>query len=96
MSYYFIAQIRIHDKDEYRKYLDGAGTIFRKYKGKYLAIDEKPECLEGSWDYSRTVLISFETREDFNAWYLSDEYQEILKHRLAAAVCDSILIKGNT
>ena len=94
MSYYFIAQIKINDEKEYQKYIDKAGEVFKKYKGKYLAVDNKPELLEGKWDYTRTVLIEFNNREDFNTWYHSPEYQNILKHRLKAATCDTILVKG--
>jgi uncharacterized protein (DUF1330 family) len=57
-------------------------------------VDIEPVRLEGSWDYTRTVLISFNSREDFVAWYESDDYQKILKHRLKAADCDTILVKG--
>jgi uncharacterized protein (DUF1330 family) len=94
MSYYFMANIRIEDIEEYQKYLDQAGQIFSKYNGKYLAIDNQTRVMEGSWDYSRAVLIRFNSEEDFNAWYQSEEYQQILQHRLKAATCDTILIKG--
>ncbi len=94
MNYYFIAQIKINDDKEYQKYLDKAGEIFKKYNGKYLSVDNNPLILEGRWDYTRTVLIKFESIEDFNNWYKSDDYQRILKHRLKAADCDSILVKG--
>jgi uncharacterized protein (DUF1330 family) len=94
MSYYFAANIRIHDEEEYKKYLERAGEIFNKYKGSYLAIDDHPLTLEGNWEYTRVVLIRFDSRPDFDAWYQSAEYQEILKYRLSAAECDSILIKG--
>jgi uncharacterized protein (DUF1330 family) len=92
--YYFIAQIRIRDEDEYQKYIEKAWEVFRRYRGTYLAVDDRPLVLEGSWSYTRCVLISFESRSDFHAWYDSEDYQEILKHRLAASDCDSILIEG--
>lgn len=94
MSYYFIAQIKIRDSIEYQKYIDKAGIVFKKYKGKYLVLEDNPEILEGFWDYSRTVVIKFKTQQDFNVWYKSDEYQEILKHRLNAAECNTVLTKG--
>lgn len=94
MSYYFMANIRIEDKKEYQKYLDQAGHIFSKYNGEYLAIDNQTRIVEGSWDYSRAVLIRFNSEEDFNAWYQSKEYQQILQYRLKAATCDTVLIKG--
>jgi Uncharacterized conserved protein len=94
MIHYFSAQIRIHDKDEYGKYLEKFDEIFSKYKGEYLAIDESPFLLEGEWNYTKSVIIKFNTKKDFEDWYYSDDYQKILKHRLAAAKCDTILIKG--
>jgi uncharacterized protein (DUF1330 family) len=94
MSYYFIAQIRIKDEYEYQKYIDKAGDIFNKYKGKYLSIDNNPLILEGDWNYTRAVLIKFNSKNDFNDWYNSTDYQRILKHRLNAAHCDTILVQG--
>ena len=94
MSIYFMASISINDEGEYQKYLDRAGEVFAKYRGEYLAIDNEPEVLEGKWNYGRAVLIRFPSQEDFDAWYHSPEYQEILEHRLSAASCDTILVKG--
>lgn len=94
MSFYFIAQIKIRDMREYQKYLDRSEMIFNKYRGKYLSVDPDPEVLEGSWDYSRTVLIRFDSKSEFEDWYHSEEYREILAYRLQAADCDTILIKG--
>jgi uncharacterized protein (DUF1330 family) len=94
MSYYFIASIRIKDEQEYQKYIDHVDEVFQKFKGTYLVVDNSPMVLEGSWDYTRSVVIRFEAREDFDSWYSSEEYQTILKHRLAGAVCDTILVKG--
>ena len=95
MSYYFLAQIKIHDTAEYQRYLDNADAVFSKYRGKYLAVDKDPEVIEGNFRHSRAVLISFEDKNDFEEWYYSDDYQNILKHRLSAANCDTILIKGS-
>jgi uncharacterized protein (DUF1330 family) len=94
MSYYFVANIRIHDPEEYKKYIDGAGPVFKKYGGRYLAVDDKPEVLEGEWSYNRSVIIEFPSRDNFIQWYHSPEYQDIVKYRLTAADCDTILVKG--
>lgn len=94
MSIYFIAQIQIENEALYREYLDAADEIFKKFKGEYLAVDDSPMCLEGFWDKARIVLIRFPGKADFKAWYCSEEYQQILKHRLKAARCDSIIIEG--
>jgi uncharacterized protein (DUF1330 family) len=94
MNYYFIAQIRMKDDEEYQKYIDKTAEIFEKYNGEYLCVDNNPMVIEGNWNYTRTVLIRFESVNDFHDWYNSPEYQAILKYRLTAADCDSILIKG--
>jgi Uncharacterized conserved protein len=94
MKYYFVAQIRINDTEEYEKYLERFDDIFSKFKGEYLAIDESPTLLEGDWDYSKSVLIQFNSKPDFEDWYYSADYQSILKHRLKASKCDSILVEG--
>lgn len=94
MTCYFVAQISIHDQNEYEKYLEKVDDIFSKFKGEYLAVDEAPKILEGNWNYTKSVLIKFNSKQDFEEWYYSKDYQSILKYRLKASVCDTILIHG--
>lgn len=94
MKYYFVAQIKIHNQEEYQKYLDRANEVFSGYRGRYLAVDNSPVQIEGKWDYTKSVIIEFQSKKDFEDWYYSNEYQEILKHRLGASTCDTILLQG--
>jgi uncharacterized protein (DUF1330 family) len=94
MNAYFVANIRIHDRQEYDKYLASVDDVFAKFNGKYLAVDDHPSVLEGGWNYTKAVLIRFPSEKDLLAWYESDEYQQILKHRLGGAHCDAILVHG--
>ena len=94
MSYYFVSYININDDEEYQRYVNEVDEISAKFNGKYLALDDNPKILEGNWGYSRTVIIKFNTETEFNDWYYSEEYQRILKFRLNASKCDTILIKG--
>jgi len=94
MSSYFVAQIKVHDYQEYEKYLESFDDIFSRYKGEYLAIDESPTLLEGEWNYTKSVIIKFNSKEDFEDWYYSDDYQKILKFRLNASNSDTILLEG--
>jgi uncharacterized protein (DUF1330 family) len=94
MIHYFVAQIKIHNHDEYERYLEKFDDIFSRYKGEYLAIDESPALLEGNWDYTKSVLIKFNSKKDFEDWYYSVDYQKILKHRLNSSKSDTILIEG--
>ena len=92
MKHYFVAQIKITDPLEYQKYLDSVDEVFSKYKGEYLAVDENPTILEGRWDYTKSVIISFGSKKDVEDWYYSEDYQNILKFRLKGSHCDSILV----
>ncbi|TCL68557.1 uncharacterized protein (DUF1330 family) [Hydrogenispora ethanolica] len=94
MSYYFVAQIQIRDEAEYQKYLNEVDEVFSKFEGEYLAVDPNPAVIEGEWKYSRFVMIQFPDETAFQRWYQSPEYQAILRHRLRAAQCDTVLVKG--
>ncbi len=94
MTHYFVAQIRINDPVEYEKYLERFDEIFSRFKGEYLAIDESPSILEGKWDYTKSVLIKFRSKKEFEDWYYSKDYQSILPHRLNSSKCDTILLEG--
>ena len=46
--------------------------------GKILVFHEQTEVIEGQPPETRTVLIEFEDRAAFRAWYDSAEYQEVV------------------
>ena len=94
MTVFVVAQITISDREEYALYEAGFLEIFQKYEGTMLSVDENPAVIEGAWNATRSVIISFPSSDAFRAWNDSDEYQEIAKHRYAAAVTHSIISKG--
>lgn len=94
MKTYFVAQIKITDENEYNKYLARCDEVFSKCKGKYIVLDNSPELLEGEWNYTRMVIIQFNSKDDFTKWYYSDAYQQILKYRKAGSFCNTVLVKG--
>jgi uncharacterized protein (DUF1330 family) len=94
MVHYFLAQVKINNPDEYQKYLDKIDDVFSRYKGEYLSVDESPIILEGDWKYDKTVIIKFKSKQDFEDWYFSDDYQEILRYRLNSSKCDTVLLEG--
>lgn len=94
MAHYFIAQIKITDENEYKKYICNCEDVFSQFNGKYLIVDNNPQVIEGDWDYTRMVIIEFDTEEELKRWYYSAEYQEILEFRLSSARCDTIITKG--
>ena len=94
MSYYFIAHIQIHNEIEYKKYTDKVTSTVTNFNGEYLAVDTDPAIIEGQSYSERCVIISFPTKNDFENWYNSKEYQNILPIRLNSANCRSILVRG--
>lgn len=94
MTHYVIAQLNIHDRDEYAKYEQGFMEIFVPFGGKLLAVDEAPTTLEGQWSWTRTVVIEFGDAESARAWFDSDAYQALAAHRRAASVGNIVMVKG--
>ena len=94
MTVYLIGKITIKDRDEYANYEAGFMDIFGQYEGKLLAVDESPEVIEGSWVTTRTVLTSFPSKDAAKAWYQSEAYQSLAKHRWAASNSDIAILTG--
>ena len=94
MAHYIIAQIDIQDREKYAQYEAGFMDVFTSYKGKLLSVDESVSLLEGQWPATRTVLIEFPSKEEALAWYESQEYQSLAKHRFAASSADIVIVSG--
>ena len=94
MSFYLVAQIDIVDREGYATYEAGFVEIFSRYQGTVLAVDEQPKLLEGSWPFTRTVLISFPSEDDAMAWYQSDEYQSLAQHRFSSSSANIVGLQG--
>jgi uncharacterized protein (DUF1330 family) len=94
VTVYAIAQLTIHDRARYQRYVAQFMPVLTQYGGRLLAADEHPEVTEGQWDGDKVVLMSFPDRETFTAWVTSPEYLEIAKDRLAATETIGILVRG--
>ncbi len=94
MSVFLMAQIEIHDREEYGKYEAGFAGPFAEYGGTVLSVSERPSVIEGRWPYTRTVLIEFPDREAADGWYNSPGYQAIIGHRQAASTANVIVVDG--
>ena len=94
MAHYIIAQIDIQDREKYAQYEAGFMDVFTSYKGKLLSVDENVSLLERKWPATRTVLIEFPSKEEALAWYESQEYQSLAKHRFAASSADIVIVSG--
>ena len=94
MSVYAIAQLWIHDPATYGHYVDRFMGVMKNYKGRVVVADEHPLVLEGAWDGSKIVVVSFPDEPSFREWAESPEYLEIAKDRKAGAKSVILLVKG--
>ena len=61
---------------------------------RVLAVDTKPEVLEGNWHGDQTVVLEFDSVEAAREWYESSAYQKAAKLRHAAADCNVVILSG--
>jgi uncharacterized protein (DUF1330 family) len=94
MAVFVVYQATIQDRAKMDAYRAKFGSAFRGHGGRVLAADANPDVIEGSISGEYTVLLEFESKDAFNAWYNSPGYQEILPVRLEAATGSLILVQG--
>jgi uncharacterized protein (DUF1330 family) len=89
---YVILTEAIKDPEGMKAYGQAAGAAMGGVN--ILAVDTKPETLEGTWHGDQTVVLEFESVDAARAWYESDAYQAAAKLRQAAADCNAVIITG--
>ena len=81
---YMIANLEIHDADEYRKYEKGFFPILKKHGGEFFTFDDNSVTLEGSKPpEGRIILFKFSSEKNAQAWFDDPEYQALSEHRRA-------------
>ena len=94
MTVYVIAQLWIHDRERYDRYVAGFMPVLIRYGGRLLAADETTETLEGAWTADKVVVIAFPGRAAADRWRTSAAYREISKDRQAATEGQVLLVHG--
>jgi uncharacterized protein (DUF1330 family) len=84
MSAYVIAQISIHDRARYDRYVAAFMPVLQRHGGRLLVADESPEVAEGRWDRDKLIVLAFPDRAAAQAWADSPDYREISTDRVAA------------
>jgi uncharacterized protein (DUF1330 family) len=89
---YVILTDAIKDREGMKAYGRAAGAAMGGVN--ILAVDTKPETIEGTWHDDQTVVLEFESVDAAHAWYDSEAYQAAAKLRRAAADCNAVIISG--
>ena len=91
---YVILTETIKDAEGMKAYGRAAGPALAESGASILAVDPRPQVLEGEWHADQTVVIEFESVEAARAWYESPAYQEAARLRHAAADTNAVIVAG--
>jgi uncharacterized protein (DUF1330 family) len=91
---YAIVRVTIDDEDRYADYRAGTQASLEPHGGRFIVRGGATECVEGTWDAGRTVVIEFPSIEDARAWYHGDAYQQLARIRREASTADFVLVEG--
>jgi uncharacterized protein (DUF1330 family) len=75
MAVYAIFNYDVADADGYQRYQQLAGPSFAGRTFKVLALDPATTLVEGAQSGKQTVILEFESKDAFDEWYRSPEYQ---------------------
>jgi len=94
MPAYVIAEIDVHNPQDYEEYKKMVPSTITAYGGRYIARGGKTEMLEGNWSPKRIAILEFESMERAKEWLHSELYGPAKKIRHASAKTNMILIEG--
>ena len=93
-AFFLFDNVEVHDPDKLAEYAEKVAPVVARYGGKYRIVGGNTRVLEGQWKPTYPVLIEFETLEQAEAWYGSDDYEPLKRLRRSAAVNTGVLIEG--
>ena len=91
---YLVGQITITNTQAYAVYAAQVPQTIAAFGGRYLVRGGHATQVEGQSQGDRNVVIEFPSREAAEAWYASDGYQSIIKHRTDNASGSLALVDG--
>jgi len=94
MVAYLIADITVHDLEQFMEYVRQVPAFVEKHGGQYRVRGGEPESQEGSWQPQRLVIIEFPSKDDALAFLNDPDYQPIAAIRHAAASTSLIVAEG--
>ncbi|MET0726735.1 MAG: DUF1330 domain-containing protein [Acidimicrobiales bacterium] len=91
---YLILTEAIKDRAGMDAYGRAAGPAMAQGGAAVLAVDPRPQVLEGEWHGDQTVVLEFPSVDAARAWYESPAYQEAIGLRQAAADTNAVIVSG--
>jgi len=94
MTIYVVAQLSFKQREAYQRYQARFWDVFRQYRGRLLAADERPSLLEGDWAHDKVVIMSFPDEDACTEFLHSARYEEISMDRRLGAQAVVIMVRG--
>jgi uncharacterized protein (DUF1330 family) len=94
MSAYLIANINVKDPDAYQAYRSRTPQIIAHHGGRFIVRGGAVHVLEGEPEVHRLVVIEFPDVDAAQAFYQSEEYQQIIPLRTNASVGSLMIVEG--
>ena len=94
MAAYTVVQVDVKDPEAFERYRAMVPATLEKYGGRYLVRGGDFTTTEGDWDPKRLVIVEFDSREQAEAWYNSEEYAKPKALRLSASESKAIIVDG--
>ena len=86
--------LEVTNPEDYKEYVEKVKPIAEKFGGDYIIRGGTNQIIEGTWQYSRTVVIKFPSYEKALEWYHSEDYKPIKDIRLKNSEGLNIIVKG--
>lgn len=93
---YFIATIyteKSKDKTDYATYIEEVKPIVERYGGRYLVRTNRIISLSAKWNPERIIIIQWESREQLEACFESQEYRKIAAKRENSVDSRAIIVE---
>jgi uncharacterized protein (DUF1330 family) len=94
MTAYVIADVDVHDPEDYREYVALVPGTVEPFGGRFVVRGGEHETLEGAWAPNRLVVIEFPSADHARRWYASDAYVAAMAIRHRASTGSLVLVEG--
>ena len=94
MAAYIIFEVDVRDLEGYAKNRDLIQPTLDPFGGRFIVRGGIVECLEGSWNPSRLVIVEFPSAQKAKEWWSSEEYRPAKLVRQETCATEMILVDG--
>jgi uncharacterized protein (DUF1330 family) len=94
MPAYVIAEMEIHDPEQYDHYRAAVPATLEAYGGRFAVRGGEHAVFEGDWRPPRLVILEFDDLAAAKRWYESPEYSEARQLREGAATLRMVAVEG--